>query len=618
MKSLLVAHILLLIFISNAISQEVALPDTLELEEVVVTGTKIAVSRNYVPLTISVLREEEIEESTESALLPVLSARIPGLFVTERGVTGFGVAGGSAGQISIRGMGGSPNTQILVLLNGNPQYMGLMGHPLPDAYIASDVKRVEIIRGPASNLYGSNAMGGVINVITKNRETEGFGSNARIMYGSYNTQKYMLNGGYKKDGFEVFAGLNHDQTDGHRDSSDFSIWNGYIKIAQTLSQHHSIQADMSIAAYEAADPGPVEGNAGNRIDIFRGMGAIAFNNDYDRWKGSFRLFYNFGEHKISDGFHSNDNNYGIVAYESFKAFTGNTLTLGIDYKNYGGIAENVKAMGGQGIQFVDTALYELGVYAFIQQELFNRLMLNAGLRGDYSSSFGIEYIPSAGFSYKLFNYTNLKGSVSKGYRSPTIRELFMWSPSNDSLKPERMVNYELSLLQRLFQDKLSLELTGFYATGSNMIKIISQGETSRYENTGKFTHWGLELSSAWKPVSNIHFNISYSYLSMEDPIIASPEHMLYISGTYHWNNFRFNVSMQSIFNLYTQITPFESEQSYILWNANIGYTINRYIGLFLKGENLVNETYEINYGYPMPGITAFIGVNISLGNIGKK
>jgi len=131
---------------------------TINLDEVVVTGTKTAVNRNNVPLTVSVVSGEQIENSSESALLPVLAEQVPGLFVTERGITGFGVSSGSAGQISLRGIGGSPNTQVLILLNGNPQFMGIMGHPLSDAYIASDVEKVEVIRGPASTLYGTNAI----------------------------------------------------------------------------------------------------------------------------------------------------------------------------------------------------------------------------------------------------------------------------------------------------------------------------------------------------------------------------------------------------------------------------------------------------------------------------
>ena len=100
---------------SNA--QERSMQDTTKIDEVVVTGTKTRVSRNNVPLTVSVVTGKQVEESSESALLPVLSEQVPGVFVTERGITGFGVSTGAAGGITIRGVGGNPNTQVLILLN---------------------------------------------------------------------------------------------------------------------------------------------------------------------------------------------------------------------------------------------------------------------------------------------------------------------------------------------------------------------------------------------------------------------------------------------------------------------------------------------------------------------
>ncbi len=201
--------------------------DTVKIEEVVVTGSPVRINRDNVPMSVSVVTSAQINESSESAVLPVLSGCIPGLFVTERGITGFGVSAGSAGQITIRGIGGSPTTGVLMLIDGHPQFMGIMGHPLPDSYVASDIERVEVIRGSGSVLYGSNAMGGVINLITKKQTQDGFHGNARLMYGSYNTQKYMASGGYKKDKLSVFVSGNRDKTDGHRANSAFEIANGY-------------------------------------------------------------------------------------------------------------------------------------------------------------------------------------------------------------------------------------------------------------------------------------------------------------------------------------------------------------------------------------------------------
>ena len=587
-----------------------SLKDTIKINEVIVTGTKVAVSRNNVPLTVTVINEEEIEESSESSLLPVLSARVPGMFVTERGITGFGVATGSAGQISIRGIGGSPNTQVLVLLNGNPQYMGIFGHPLPDAYVASDVERVEVIHGPASTLYGSNAMGGVINIITKKQQKDGYNANARIMHGSYNTRKYMVNGGYKKKKFNVFAGINHDQTDGHRDSSDFSITNGYFRTGYEINNHFKSSFYFSLSQFDATDPGPEEGNAGNSIDITRGMGAFVINNKFDDISGSLRLFYNFGEHNISDGFHSTDNNHGVVFYEAFNLFTGNTITLGLDYKNFGGKAENIFAMNGNGIVFSDTSVYELGGYILLQQRIFSKLMLNAGFRLTHNQVFGNEPVPSVGFAYNATAKTIIKGSVSKGFRSPTIRELFMWAPANNTLLPERMMQYETSVNQYFFKDKLSVEITAFKAEGDNLIKIIMEGNQPKYVNTGKFSNLGLEFAINYVPSENLKFHSNYSYISMDEPVIATPEQQFFLEGTFNWNNIRFNLSLQSIINLYIQTGQNPVKESYNLLNMRTNYKINKHFDVFVKGKNLLNTNYQINSGYPMPGIIAFGGINL--------
>jgi iron complex outermembrane receptor protein len=97
---------------------------------------------------------------------------------------------------------------------------------------------------------------------------------------------------------------------------------------------------------------------------------------------------------------------------------------------------------------------------------------------------------------------------------------------------------------------------------------------------------------------------------MDDPIITTPEQQAFISGTYKWNKLAINISVQHIHNLYTQILPERIKNSYTLLNSRISYTFNKYVDVFLKGENLTDKKYSINYGYPMPGIVAFGGVNL--------
>ena len=592
--------------------EKVQLKDTIKLNEVIISANKVAVSKNNVPYTVSLVNRQEIEQSSESALLPVLSEQVPGLFVTEKGVTGFGVSTGSAGQISIRGVGGSPNTQVLVLLNGSPQFMGIMGHPLPDSYVASDVEKVEIIRGPASTLYGSNAMGGVINIITREQQNDGFNANAHVMYGSYNTQKYMVNGGFKKNKFNVFLSLNHDQTNGHRDSSDFSIYNGYIKTGYEISKHFNFSADYSIAKFNASDPGSETGNAGNKIDILRGMGAFSFVNKFEKYEGALRLFYNYGEHTITDGFHSLDKNYGITLNEAFKLFKGNILTAGVDYKTYGGIAENTKAMNGKGIIFGDTMNYETGVYLLMQQEIKEKLTLNAGLRYEFSDVYGNEPIPTIGLAYRLTPTTAFKVSVAKGFRSPTIRELYLWSVANKDLEPEKMMNYEIGINKYLFSNKLNIDASIYKSEGSNMIQTAMINNVPMYMNSGKFSNTGFDFGSKFRINKSLNIFLNYSYIHMDELIASMPEQQICMGATWKIKKFTFGLNSQYIMNLVLVTLPEVKKENYLIVNARVNYDFNKYFGAFIKGENLLNQSYQINYDYPMPGIGLFGGINFHL------
>ena len=608
--SYLILVLVLLLLGPAAIAQQ-DLPlswDTLDIDEVVVTGTRIEVARKNVPMSLSMLSAQTLERSGEFSLLPVISQQVPGVFVTERGVTGFGVAEGAAGGITIRGVGGSPNTQVLMLIDGHPQYMGIFGHPLADSYVTSDAERVEIIRGPASILYGSNAMGGVINIITKKQQKEGFSGSAMAKYGSFNTQKYMANAGYRKNKFHVFASVNYNSTNGHRDSSDFEILNGYFKTGYAFTDNLNAVADVNLANFNATDPGIYDMGAGDRIDILRGMASFTLTNNFETIEGALKFFHNFGEHDITSGFHSEDFNTGINFYQSLTLLPGNVINFGYDYKTFGGIAENTFG----DMVFGDTSIYEQAGYMFIQQQLFAQLILNAGLRLESNSVYGTEWIPQAGFAYNPITGTTFKGSVSKGFRSPTIRELFLFPPANDSLKPERMINYELGYLQDIGTSEAEFELTAFYSTGSNLIQVEGQFPSVSNENTGEFANFGLETQITVPVGKNLQFSGNYTFIEMEEPVLATPKHSLFLGSYLTLNKFMANLSFQYIDQIYTRLMPEASQSSYGLLDARVSYKVLNNTILFVSGKNLTNnEGYEINYGYPMPGITAFVGIKIN-------
>ena len=154
------------------------------IDEVVVTGTRSETDVRHLPMTISVVGRPQIESRYDASLLPLLTEQVPGLFITSRGMMGYGVSTGAAGGMSLRGVGGSPTAGLLVLIDGHPQYMGLMGHPIADAYQSMMAEKVEVVRGPASVLYGTNAMGGVINIVTRKQLEDGVNTDMQVGYGS--------------------------------------------------------------------------------------------------------------------------------------------------------------------------------------------------------------------------------------------------------------------------------------------------------------------------------------------------------------------------------------------------------------------------------------------------
>ena len=228
------------------------------IDEVVVTGTRNETDVRHLPMTISVVGRQQIEKRYEPSLLPLLTEQVPGLFTTSRGIMGYGVSTGAAGGMSLRGIGGSPTAGLLVLIDGHPQYMGLMGHPIADAYQSMMAEKVEVLRGPASVLYGSNAMGGVINIVTRRQQEEGVKTNMQVGYGSYNTLQTEFSNRVKKGRFSSVVTGSYNRTDGHRPDMGFEQYGGYAKLGYDISSFWKVWGDVNVTHFNASNPGTIQ------------------------------------------------------------------------------------------------------------------------------------------------------------------------------------------------------------------------------------------------------------------------------------------------------------------------------------------------------------------------
>ncbi|MBQ1909816.1 MAG: TonB-dependent receptor plug domain-containing protein, partial [Bacteroidaceae bacterium] len=229
--------------LSLGVSAEEVMKDS-TIQEVLVTGTRDEAPVNSVPVSVTVVSHEKLAENFRPSVLPTLTEQVPGLFITSRNLLGYGVSTGAAGSMMVRGVGSG--AQLLVLIDGQPQYAGLMGHPIPDAYQTMMAERVEVLRGPASVLYGSNAMGGVVNIITRQAQQDGQQTSFQLGAGSYGTLQGEAVNRLKYGRFSSVVGINYQRTDGHRANSNFASTAGFVKLGYELSDNWRLTGDVDM------------------------------------------------------------------------------------------------------------------------------------------------------------------------------------------------------------------------------------------------------------------------------------------------------------------------------------------------------------------------------------
>lgn len=594
------------------------------LAEAVVTADRTPADVRHLPMTVSVVGRGRLAQDERPNVLPTVAEQVPGLFVTSRGVLGYGVSGGAAGGLSLRGLSAGSG-QLMVLIDGHPQYNGIYGHAIADSYQTMMAERVEVVRGPASVVYGSNAMGGVINIVTRRMTADGARGEVHLGGGSHGTFQSEATGMFRRGRFSATAAGQYARTDNHRPDMDFEQYGGYVRAEYRLGGHWRVAADADLTHFRASHPGPT-GAPLLEADqwITRGVTTVVLSNHYGRTSGSLSAYDNFGRHKLNDGhapgtppqerlFRSRDALAGVSWWQSATLFAGNRTTAGVDWQHIYGHAYYTSRATGQvvetsGKQSARQHMNEVAGYVNFRQELGRRLTLDAGLRVDHHSVSGTEWIPQLGLALRPIDGGVVKAMAGKGFRNPTLREMYLYPPSNEDLRPERLMSYELSWHHSPAGRRADYGASVFYIDGDNIIQTVAR----RNVNTGHIRNWGLEAEASWHPSARWTLTTNHSYLHMAHPVVAAPRYKGYAGATWHSGRWRLSASVQQIAGLYTAVGDGARQENFTLVGATANFRLSPHVALWLKGDNLLAQRYEINLGYPMPRATFMAGVNISL------
>lgn len=199
---------------------------------------------------------------------------------------------------------------------------------------------------------------------------------------------------------------------------------------------------------------------------------------------------------------------------------------------------------------------EFAGYIDFRQDISNWLSLDAGLRIDHHSHVGTEWIPQGGIAFHLPRKSELKAMLSKGFRNPTIREMYMFPPQNPDLKAESLMNYELSFSQQLLEGALSYGINLYYIKGDNI--IMTDPALRKNVNSGEIENRGIEANIGYR-IRHWQVNANYSRLYMKKPVLAAPEHKLYAGVNFSQWRWNLSTGMQYIKGLYTSVVKSKEE-----------------------------------------------------------
>jgi outer membrane receptor for ferrienterochelin and colicins len=589
----------------------IAFPQDVALDKIVVTPSRIEESSGDVGRVVDVVTSQEIESEGAQDLADALTD------FTSVNISSYG---GPNATKSVR-MRGSTAAQVLVLMDGRPINNPRDGEADLSNIPLDDIARVEVMHGPGSNLYGSSAMGGVVNIITKKPPKEGMKTELYSSFGTARTYvERMLNGArISKFGYLISGGYQSSQ--GFRENSEFNAKDCNLKLEYEPNSENNLKLNSGFYKSRAGAPGSTswpdtddkqnmlkrffDFNWSFRPDERTGLSAKAYQN-YDRLE-----FIENSTTYTKDIHATTVRGFDLQLDKQLLEVYG--IVCGFNYvKNMNDSTTSAKHKYNVSAGYLENRL-----------DLFDKkLNLNLSARVDDYSNFGTEVNPSLSALYKLNEGIKFHGLISRSFRAPTFNDLF-WPANyyyyggklvggeegNPNLKPEKGITKELGVEVKMNRYLVS-GLTYFRSDYKQLIQWSpDENAVWRPENVSSVTIDGIELENKIFISDNLGLDINYTYLIARDEdthkyLVYQPMNKVDTCLRYNgYNGLTVELKGQFTGQRFGNATNTDKVKQFFVLGLSISKKFKTGVTCFAYIDNLLNRKYEVNRGYPMPGFS---------------